>query len=62
MVKEIYRIVVSKIDDDLGIECGDQTYHDVYKEYPSPEDILVAIKSLQGDVARVEKRYVIDKN
>lgn len=57
MLKEYYYIIVSKIDEEIGIEENDFIIGKEFGNYPTSDEIIKAIKSVKGDVARVEKRY-----
>lgn len=57
MVKEIYIIIASQIDEETGAECVDLIHRNKYDKYPSDVEIAQVINKLNGDVARVEKRY-----
>jgi hypothetical protein len=61
LIEEVYKIVVSKVDEDLGYDTADFIDNVEFKEYPSKQDILTALQKFNGDVAKVEKRYRIIK-
>lgn len=57
MVKEVYQIVIAKTDDDMGFETGWQVYRKEYENHPTTDEIAKVIHELNGDVARIEKKY-----